>query len=309
MKILLYGAWGQLGWELQRAFACWGEVIAVAGRSSAAVLRIDFSDAQALAMQVRAFKPQLILNAAAYTNVDLAEQEHKQAFTVNAVGPDVLAQEAKQCGALLVHFSSDYVFDGSGEQYRDESAQPAPLNVYGHTKWMGEKAVIDSGCRHLILRTSWVYGRRGKNFPRSMLQAAMQQDALSVVCDQIGAPTSAEMLADAAAHAVRASLREPTLQGLYHVAAAGAVDWHAYAQYVFKGAAARGQTLRVPADRVQPILTADYRSAARRPLNSRLNTRKFRDAFDWHPPDWSWGVDRLLDEFFEKASCHENLKT
>jgi dTDP-4-dehydrorhamnose reductase len=208
----------------------------------------------------------------------------------------VLAQEAAALGAWLVHYSTDYVFDGSGDQPRAEDAPTAPLSVYGSTKLAGEEAIRGSGCQHLILRTSWVYAARGGNFARTMLKLAAERDALKVIADQIGAPTGADLLADVTAHAVRTLRQRPELAGTYHCVAAGETSWHGYARHVLEWARAHGRPVKVAPEAIQPIPTADYPTPARRPLNSRLDTFKLRHAFGLHLPPWQQGVERMLAE-------------
>lgn len=295
MKILLLGCTGQLGWELQRALAPLGELIALDVHSQAP-LTADFCRPEALAATVRAVAPQLIVNAAAHTAVDQAQQEPDLARTINAASPAVLAREAAASGAWLVHYSSDYVFDGSGTAPRDEQAATGPLNVHGQTKLEGEQAIRASGCRHLILRTSWLYASRGENFVRTMLRKAATCDRLEVVVDQIGAPTGADLLADLTAHVARRAQVETALSGTYHACAAGEISWHGYAQHVIEFARTHGLALRLSADGLIPVLSSAYVAAARRPLNSRLDTRKLRHDFDLHLPHWQAGVDRMLRE-------------
>lgn len=294
MKILLLGKDGQLGWELQRALAPLGELVAAGRRGDGPVA--DLAQPESLAALVRAVQPALIVNAAAHTAVDRAESEPALAQALNADAPGVLAREAAVLGATLVHYSTDYVFDGSGHAPRDEDAPTAPLSVYGRTKLAGEQQVLASGCRHLILRTSWVYAARGGNFARTMLRLAAERDELRVIDDQVGAPTGAELIADVTAHAVRRLQHEPALAGLYHLAAAGETSWHGYACHVIEWARARGHPVRVAPDAVRPIPTRDYPTPAARPLNSRLDTRRLRAAFGLHLPPWQSGVERMLDE-------------
>ena len=220
MNILLLGKNGQLGWELQRSLAPLGRVTAL-DRHGADGLCGDLADLDGLAATVRAVEPQVIVNAAAYTAVDRAESEPDQAARINAQAPAVLARAAAASGALLVHYGTDYVFDGSGQTPWQEDDATGPLNAYGRTKRAGEQAIVQAGCAHLILRTSWVYAARGGNFAKTMLKLAQERDALKVIDDQIGAPTGADLLADVAAHALRQLAQQPALSGTYHVAAAG----------------------------------------------------------------------------------------
>jgi len=298
MKIVLFGCKGQVGWELQRALAPLGELIAC-DFDSPAPWQADFGAPESLAALLRRERPALIVNAAAHTAVDKAESEPDRAQLLNAAAPAVLAREARALDALLLHYSTDYVYDGSGSTARDESAATGPLNVYGRSKLAGEQAIQASGCRHLILRTSWVYAARGANFARTMLRLAAERDELRVIDDQIGAPTGAELLADVSVHAVRAVLRDASLGGLYHCTAAGATSWHGYARFVIEQALAMGQTLRVTPQAVQAVPTSAYPTPARRPLNSRLDCRKLEAAFGLRLPPWQLGVRRMLTELLE----------
>jgi dTDP-4-dehydrorhamnose reductase len=215
---------------------------------------------------------------------------------VNAGAPAALAMVARETGALLVHYSSDYVFDGSGDAPRDEEASPGAESVYGESKAAGDFSIETSGCAHLILRTSWVYGARGGNFAKTMLRLAQERDEIRVVADQVGAPTGAELLADVSAHMIRHTLVNPALSGLYNVVAAGETSWHGYAQHVIEAARARGLPIRVRAENLRAIPTADYPTPAVRPLNSRLSTDKVRRHFGLTLPHWTQGVDRMLNE-------------
>lgn len=291
IKLLLLGKTGQLGWELQRALAPLGELVALDRHEGG-----DLADLDALRDTVRRVAPHVIINAAAYTAVDKAESEAELAHRINAEAPGTLALEARQLRALLVHYSTDYVFDGSGSHARDEDAATAPLSVYGRTKCEGEQAIRDSGCDHLILRTSWVYAARGGNFAKTMLRLAAEREQLKVVADQIGAPTGADLLADVSAHLVRATLADRTLGGTYHAVASGETSWFDYARHVIGRAAARGAALKVQADQVQPLASQDYPTPAPRPLNSRLDNRRLQQRFGLTLPHWQTGVDRLLDE-------------
>ena len=297
MKILLFGKNGQLGWELQRALAPLGELVAL-GSDSAPPLHADFAHPEALTATVRALRPQVIVNAAAHTAVDRCESEPERARAINAAAPAVLAREAQALGSWLLHYSSDYVFDGSGSAPWTEDAPTGPLSVYGATKLEGEQAIRASGCRHLILRTSWVYAARGGNFAKTMLRLAKERDRLTVVDDQIGAPTGAELLADVSAHALRSALQRPEVSGTYHAAAGGETSWHGYAQHVIEFARAAGQPIQVAAAAIEAVPTSAFPTPARRPANSRLATAKLRDTFGLTLPHWQTGVDRMLTEVF-----------
>jgi dTDP-4-dehydrorhamnose reductase len=294
MKILLLGKDGQVGWELQRALAPLGELRAL-GRVDA-----DFTDPESLRAVVRAFAPDVIVNAAAYTAVDKAESDAAMAHNVNAVSPGVLAEEAAAGNAWLVHYSTDYVFDGTKEGAWVETDAVNPLSVYGRTKYDGEQRIAASGARHLILRTSWVFAPRGGNFARTMLRLAKERDTLSVVADQHGAPTGAELLADVTALALhRIAALGPdarALSGVYHLAAAGSTTWHAYAQHVLAQAQSHGAVLKAGPDAVQPIAASAFPTPAARPANSRLDCSKFSTSFDLVLPDWRHHVNRLIAE-------------
>ena len=294
MKLLLLGKNGQVGWELQRALAPLGEV--VGPDFDSLPVAADFSRPESLRALVREVRPDIIVNAAAHTAVDKAESEPDLARALNASAPGVLAEEAAAGGAWLLHYSTDYIFDGSGRQPRSEDAPTGPLSVYGRTKLEGEQAIRASGCKHLILRTSWVYGARGGNFAKTMLKLAAERDKLSVIDDQIGAPTGADLLADLSAHMLRAALQAPALAGTYHAVAAGETSWHGYARYVIEWARGHGVPIKVAPDAVLPVPTTAYPTPAKRPLNSRLSTDKLRSAFGLVLPAWQSGVERLLTE-------------
>ncbi|MFM2087166.1 MAG: hypothetical protein RLZZ237_2035 [Pseudomonadota bacterium] len=298
MKILLLGKNGQLGWELQRSLAPLGELTALGSDSRDPCG--DLRDLDGLADTVRLLSPDVIVNAAAYTAVDRAESDVESCRTVNALAPGVLARVAASSGALLVHYSTDYVFDGSGERPWTESDPTGPLSVYGKTKLEGEQAIVASACRHLIFRTSWVYAARGGNFAKTMLRLAAERERLSVVDDQIGAPTGAELLADVSAHAIRAMRGHPELGGIYHLAAAGHTSWHGYASFVIEQARQAGVDLKVGPGAIEAVASNAFPSPAPRPKNSRLDLQKVQQAFDLTLPDWRIGVSRMLTEFLEK---------
>lgn len=298
MKILLFGKSGQVGWELQRSLAPLGELVALDVDDRA--LCGDLTDPEGLVRTVRAVAPDVIVNAAAHTAVDQAESEPELARVINALAPQVLAQEARHNNAWLVHYSTDYVFDGSGDRPWHETDGTAPLNVYGATKLEGEQLIQQSGCQHLIFRTSWVYGARGSNFARTMLRLAQERDSLSVVDDQIGAPTGADLLADVTAHAMRAARQRPELAGLYHLVAAGETSWHGYARFVLDHVQRAGLPLKVAPDAIKAVPTSAFPTPAKRPPNSRLNTAKLQEAFDLGLPIWQTGVTRMLTEIMDK---------
>jgi len=298
MKILLLGKNGQVGWELQRSLAPLGELVAL--DSASREMCGDFSDPAELARTVRRVAPDVIVNAAAYTAVDKAESDAELARTVNALAPGALAEEAMRAKSLLVHYSTDYVFDGSGDKPWLESDATAPLNVYGATKLQGEQLIRQSGCRHLILRTSWVYGARGGNFIRTMLKLAQERDSLNVIDDQVGAPTGADLLADVTAHAVRAAQQLPEVSGLYHLVAGGETSWHGYARFVIDFAARSGIDIKVAPDAINAVPTSAFPTPARRPHNSRMDTTKLKNTFGLYLPDWRVGVARMLSEVLEK---------
>jgi dTDP-4-dehydrorhamnose reductase len=298
MKILLLGKNGQVGWELQRSLAPVGEVVAV-GRDEGGLCG-DLANLDGLAATVRQVAPDVIVNAAAYTAVDRAESDVELCRTVNALAPGVLAAEAARSGALLVHYSTDYVFDGSGQAPWREDAATGPLSVYGKTKLEGEQAIVAAACRHLIFRTSWVYAARGGNFAKTMLRLAGERERLSVVDDQVGAPTGAELIADVTAHALWAMRDQPALGGIYHLAAAGHTSWHGYASFVIALARQAGVPLAVAEGAIDAVGSAAFPAPAPRPNNSRLALDKLEQAFHLVMPPWQAGVSRMLTEFLEK---------
>ena len=301
MKILLLGRNGQLGWQLQRSLAPLGTVIALASRAQDNPNQWcgDLTDLDGLRQTVRAAAPDLIVNAAAYTAVDQAQSDRDTAFAVNALAPALLAEESMRLGAWVLHYSTDYVFDGSGQRPWTESDRCAPLNVYGASKRQGELEIARNP-KHLILRTSWLYAARGSNFAKTMLRLGAEREELRVIDDQIGAPTGADWLAQVSASALRQAMAQPALAGLYHCAAAGQTSWHGYAQWVLQEASALGMPLQVRPQGVLPVRSADYPAAAPRPLNSRLDCRRLETLFSIHLPFWQLGVSRLVQDLVEK---------
>ena len=293
MKILLLGKNGQVGFELQRALAPLGEVCAVDQAEC------DLADASAIRELVRSFKPNLIVNPAAYTAVDKAESEPELAHAINTVAPGVLGEEATKLGAWVVHYSTDYVFDGSKPGVYTEDDFTNPQSVYGHTKREGEIALQQSGARHLIFRTSWVVGAHGANFAKTILRLAVERESLNVVADQYGAPTSAALLADVTAQLVRQQQREGDENfpfGLYHLVAGGETNWCDYARFVVTEALAAGKPLKLSPDSIRAITSSEYPTPAKRPANSRLDTSKLRSTFDLELPNWQSGVRHILQQ-------------
>jgi len=293
MRILLTGKHGQVGFELQRALAPLGEVHAVD------YSECDLADASAICALVRSFKPDLIVNPAAYTAVDKAESEPDLAHAVNAVAPGVFGEEAVKLGAWVVHYSTDYVFDGTKPGAYTEDDFTNPQSVYGRTKRDGEIALQESGARHLILRTSWVVGAHGRNFAKTILRLAHEREQLNIVADQHGVPTSAALLADVTAQLVRQRQREAGDHfpfGSYHVVAGGETTWCDYARFVVSEALAAGKPLKLSPDAIRPISSSEYPTAAKRPANSRLDTGKLRGTFGLELPNWQSGVQHILQQ-------------
>ena len=291
MKILLTGRNGQLGFELQRALAPLGELIAIDSGEC------DLADAQAIRQLVRQMAPDLIVNPAAFTAVDTAEDQRDLVMAVNATAPEVLGQEAQALGIPVFHYSTDYVFDGRKTSPYTEKDPTSPLSVYGQSKQLGETRLQAATQRHLIMRTSWVFGTHGQNFAKTMLRLAQERDELRVVSDQIGAPTPASLLADLTAHLVRQIQTAGPAGfpfGLYHVSAGGETNWFDYAKHVLEQATIRGYALKVAPDQVTPISTDAYPTRARRPGNSRLDTSKFRRTFGLRLPSWQQGLNHTL---------------
>jgi dTDP-4-dehydrorhamnose reductase len=297
-RILLLGANGQVGWELQRSLAPLGE-LAICTRSDA-----DLAKPEQLQQVVERFQPTVMVNAAAYTAVDKAENDEAAARQINTTSVGLLAELAARHHAWLVHYSTDYVFDGAAERPYVETDVTQPMSVYGQTKLEGEQAITASGCCHFIFRTSWVYAARGNNFAKTMLRLASERDALKVVADQIGAPTSAELIADVTALALHRIRHDDALaehgSGIYHLVAAGEVSWHAYAQHVIAYAQRQGRAFKVAADGIEAITTADYPTPARRPANSRLNITKLERTFGLHLPPWQTHANRMVQELLSE---------
>lgn len=298
MKILLTGKHGQVGFELQRALAPLGEICAVD------YAECDLADASAISVLVRSVKPDLIINSAAYTAVDKAESEPELAHAINAVAPGVLGEEAAKLDAWVVHYSTDYVFDGSkpGAYVEDDLANPQ--SVYGRTKRDGEIALEASGVRHLIFRTSWVVGAHGNNFAKTILRLALERESLNVVADQYGVPTSAALLADVTAQLVRQRQREGDRNfpfGLYHLVPSGETNWCEYARFVVSEALALGKSLKLSPESICAITSSEYPLPAKRPANSRLDTAKLRSGFGLELPDWQSGVRHILRQILAEG--------
>lgn len=299
MKILLLGKNGQVGWELQRALQPLGDVIALDRHVNEDGLCGDITNFTVISDVIDLVKPDIVVNATAYTAVDKAESERDQAKLVNHLAVQHLAQQCVKQKSLLIHYSTDYVFKGNGAQAWQEHDVTAPQNSYGQTKQEGEMALEQSGVAFINFRTSWVYATRGHNFIKTMLKLAKNRSELSIIVDQIGAPTGAALIADVTAQALKFycdcnEQKRKELLGHYHLAAAGETSWYAYAQFVFEYARARGQELVV--EKLNAITTAEYPTPAQRPLNSRLNTNKLQHTFKIHLPNWQVGVQHALEE-------------
>ena len=297
MKILLLGKNGQVGWELQRSLAPLGEVISL-DRNGLNQWCGDLSKPDQIYQTIVDIAPNVVVNASAYTAVDLAETEQDMANLINYVAVGKIAEACAQIKALLVHYSTDYVFDGEGVSVFNEADALKPLNIYGKTKALGEQAIQNAQCNYLIFRTSWVFAQKGKNFLKTMLYLSQQREELSIIDDQIGAPTSAELIADVSAHAIVQTLRDQTKIGIYHLVASGETSWFEYANYIFEQAKNLGVNLAI--QQVNPIPTAAYPTPAKRPHNSRLNNQKIQHAFQINLPDWKVHVQRTVVEVFHK---------
>lgn len=294
MKILLFGSSGQVGWELQHSLAPLGQLKAC-NRNA-----VDLMNPDVLRAVIRDYCPNVIVNAAAYTAVDKAESEPDRAECINSKAVELLANETKRLNAWLLHYSTDYIFDGTKSGLYVETDKPNPLGVYGRTKLQGEQAIRQSGCRSLVFRTSWVYAARGSNFVRTIVRLAVERDTLDVVSDQVGAPTSAELIAGVTALCLYRVTRDKAFGeqagGAYHLTSAGETSWYGLAGYLLDGMQGLGIELCLRSENVHPVTTAEYRSTAKRPLNSRLDTRKLTDTFGIYPPPWQFHMQKLISE-------------
>lgn len=303
MKVLLLGGNGQVGWELRRSLAPLGDLV-VLTREGEYGLCGDLTRPSSLAESVRRLAPDVIVNAAAYTDVERAESEPELAHAVNTTAPAALAAEARGFGSLLIHYSTDYVFDGTAKHPWREDDPTGPLNTYGRTKHDGELAIQETECRHLIFRTSWVYASRGKNFLRTMLRLAAEKETLQVIDDQYGAPTGAELIADVTAQVLPGVLCDARNRGIHHLAAAGETTWYGFASLVITEARVLGWPIRVADDAIAAVPTEAFQVKARRSHNSRLDCGKLEAAFGLRMPDWQDGVRRALREIV----AHDGLE-
>lgn len=293
MKLLLTGKNGQVGFELQRSLAPLGEILALD------MAECDLSNPEAIRQRVADFQPDIIINPAAYTAVDKAETDQDLAYAVNATAPGIFGQEAVKTGALVIHYSTDYVFDGTKQGAYTEEDPPNPQSVYGKSKLAGEQALQQSGANHLIFRTSWVFGAHGANFAKTMLRLALDRESLPVVADQYGAPTSAALLADITAQAIgRYQLQGKAGYpfGLYHLVASGVTTWHEYAQAVIRTAIAAGKPLKLTPESIRGITTAEFPLPAPRPANSRLDTSRLQQTLGFTLPPWQNGLEHVLQQ-------------
>jgi len=293
MKIVLFGSGGQVGHELQRTLLPLGEVVALDHN------HVDLTNLAGLRDVLYVQAPDIIVNAAAYTAVDKAENEEASAFTVNAEAVRVMADYARYNGSLLVHYSTDYVFDGQKSGPYIETDVTNPLSVYGKSKRAGEEAVQQGGCHHLIFRTSWVYSVHGSNFIKTILRLAKERESLNIVADQIGAPTSAELIADVTALSLAAYYADILPEGMYHLTASGETSWHGLACYVVERAIAKGMALKLDSSKISAITTEEYPLPAMRPKNSRLDNSRLSSRLGFEMPDWRVHVDRAVDQLIE----------
>lgn len=293
MKILLFGKNGQVGWELNRSLMPLGDVIAL-GREDA-----DFSNPESLRSLVSQYKPDVIVNAVAYTAVDKAEEEYEAASIINGTAPGILAEEALKLNALLIHYSTDYVFDGSSADPYLETDQTGPVSVYGRTKLAGEQVIQSSGCDHVILRTSWVYASRGHNFLLTILKLASEREDLRIVADQVGSPTSARLIAETTLTTLFQSINERALgnfsSGLYHLTATGSTSWHGFAKEIIDVAREK-YSLQLRVKTLEAIPSTDYPTPAKRPMNSQLVLNKLEDTFGIEMPDWKRALELCMEE-------------
>lgn len=296
MRILLIGKNGQVGWELQRSLSLLGELIAIDRFDTKYCGNLE--RLEGIAETIRRISPDIVVNAAAYTAVDKAENEKKLALRLNAESVEVMAKETAKLEALLIHYSTDYVFNGSGTQFRTEDENTGPLNIYGETKLAGEISIEKYNPRHFIFRTSWVYAARGANFAKTILRLAREREFLSIINDQHGAPTGAELLADCTAIAIRTEMVNKQLYGTYHLVASGETTWFEYAQFVLQTAQQLGEDFLLKD--LKGVSTSAYPTAAVRPENSRLSNNKFQRAFNVAIPEWKIGVKRAVMEMLSK---------
>lgn len=296
MRILLIGKNGQLGWELQRSLSPLGELIALDRFDTKYCGNLE--QLEGIAETIRHIRPDVVVNAAAHTAVDKAESEEGLALRLNAESVEVLAKETAKLESLLIHYSTDYVFNGSGNHFRTEGENTGPLNIYGKTKLLGEVSIEKYNPRHFLFRTSWVYAARGANFAKTILRLAKERECLSVINDQYGAPTGAELLADCTSIAIRAEMTNKNLAGTYHLVASGETTWFDYAQFILQTAQNLGEDFLLK--NLQGVPTSAYQTAALRPENSRLSNHKFQKAFNVVIPDWKIGVERTVTEILSK---------
>jgi dTDP-4-dehydrorhamnose reductase len=296
MKILLFGHKGQIGWELRRSLCLLGNVIVIGNNAeeNPEGLCGDFRDSEGVAATVRAVRPDIIINAAGYTDVESAEVERDLAFQINAITPEILAKESNKFGAWMVHYSSDYVFNGHGHRPWRESDMLDPVNVYGRSKAEGDCLIRLANSRHVIIRTSWIHSARRKNFIKTILGLASQNQTLSIINDQWGAPTGADLLADVTAFIIPQILDDGGKAGVYHCAAAGATTWHEYAQFILATGVGFGKSFQTAENRILPISTLEFKTKVARPLNSRLDCKKIEDSFGFKLPKWQVGVTRSI---------------
>lgn len=295
MRILLTGKNGQVGFELQRALAPLGEITAVDQ------IECNLADQNALRALVQATQPDIIVHPAAYTAVDKAESEPELAYAINGVAPGILGEEAAKTGALVVHYCTDYVFDGTKQTHYTEEDAPSPLSVYGKSKAAGTQALCQQTAHHLVFRTSWVFSAHGGNFVKTMLRLAAERESLNVVDDQSGAPTSAALVADVTAQIIgqyRRAARHSFPFGLYNLVAAGETSWCGFARAIVGAAHQAGQPLKLKPKNINPIATAEYPLPAPRPANSRLATGKLEQTFDLRMPPWQEGLNHVLQQLF-----------